>query len=79
MVAWAVPVAIKFPAFTEPEFKVAMFPTEAKSVEIVDVMAFNIDAARLPVTERFEAVVEPIVEDPEIERFAPPIFPVEVS
>ena len=68
MVAWAVPVAMRFPVLIEPELRVAMFPTLAKRVEIVEVIAFKILAASLSVTVSSEAVVEPIVDEPVVRR-----------
>jgi len=52
-----------------PVLRVAMFPTDAVRVPITADTALRIAAARLPVTETLEAVVEPSVEEPVVRRF----------
>jgi hypothetical protein len=53
---------------TVPKFPVAIFPTVAVRVLITDVIALNTEAARFPVTDKLDAVVEPSVDEPLVVR-----------
>jgi hypothetical protein len=55
-----------------------MFPVAAKRVANVPVIAFKIFAAKFPVTEILEAVVEPIVDEPIVKIFPNAPIPVTV-
>lgn len=61
-----------------PVFSVAIFPVPAVKVVITAVIAFRIFAVRFPVTEMFDAVVEPIVELPVLNKFPNAPMPVTV-
>jgi len=71
-------VAFRFAKFPVPAFKVAMFAIVEVNDENTAVIALKILVASDPVTVRFDAVVEPIVEEPETARLAPERLPVDV-
>lgn len=52
--------------------------TVAVRLEMMVVMAFKMLVAKLPVTVRFEAVVDPMVDDPDTAKFPAPRLPVDV-
>ena len=64
-----VPVALIVVTLKVPVLRVAIFPTVAVRVLNTAVIAFKTEAARLPVTVTFDAVVEAIVEEPVTSKF----------